>query len=149
MNSRRKAEILEVKFSPLTIFRFPNCWTQKHEKRNFSHYLGIFEADKFSFFHRSIFSDFPRWRIKKLKKNFIHYPGFSKLTKTFLWMKFLIFLPQHISRFFKMVDQKTENMKFLYYLGVFEVEKNFIMHENFVIILSTLTQINQDSHKNY
>ena len=78
---RGKAETLEIKFSPLTIFRFRRWQTKKHEKRKFP-----------------------------------HYRGFSKLKKTFLWMKIFIFSTQHNFRF--------SNQKRIYKVVIFISKKN-------------------------
>ena len=62
----------------------------------------------FSFFHLSIFSNFPKWRTKKHKNGtFYINQGFLRLRKTFLGMKIFIFSAQHIFRFSKMADQKS------------------------------------------
>ena len=40
-------------FHPKIFSDFPKWWTKKHEKRNFLHYLGVFEVEKYVFMNES------------------------------------------------------------------------------------------------
>ena len=99
-----KAETLEVKFSPLAIFRFPRWRTKKHEKRNFPHYLGVFEVEKNVFMNENFHFSTPTYFLISqdggpinMKKGTLYMTrGFSRVRKPFLWIKIFIFSVQHI-----------------------------------------------------
>ena len=99
----------------LNIFSdFPRWRTYKHQERKFLHYLGVFEVhknviidEKNYFFAPTYYPIFQDGGPKNTKKGTFYITwGFSRLIRTLLLMKIIIFSPQHIIRFSKMADLK-------------------------------------------
>ena len=86
-------------FLPQHIFRFSKMADQKCRKQELSTKPGDFRdwkerfyKKKFSFFHPNFFPIFQNDKSKNLKKGTLYITqGFSRLRKTFLWIKFSFF----------------------------------------------------------
>ena len=128
-------------------FRFPADQKILHNLKIFEVEKNFFLNENFHLFTPTYFPIFQNSRPKNLKKGTFYISRrFSRLRKTFPWMKIYIFSPQHIFKFYKMADQKPWNRHFLYYPWIFDIEKNVFLNENFHFFTPTnfpIFQINE------